>query len=516
MANKLEVTVKFLGANSGYVTGSATLVTIKRGDTVRNILVDYGEYQDDDYMNFDRVILGDSIDCVLLTHSHLDHCGALPLLFKCDDCDIIPFTGKIYASRETCNQAAHILWDSAKVHTLNASFSPEVIEKYKTMLSKLKRKAIREDAKPKEIATLDSEYSYFEEESGVVLYTIEDAEEAIRHFHPIDFKRGQEYVDITLYEGIVARFKPVPHINGSCMIELTATYEEQRYSMCFTGDIGRDNSILYNRSILSVNPDVSAIVLESLHGAQRETQTIGEARNELRSLLYFAKKHNKTVIIPTFALDRTAGLIKIFNEFMDSGFNFDVYIDSPMGIRELQEYIGSYKTGTSAWFNYSDGFPFSTIRMNVIDSYQSHMRLTKESGFHVVLTSSGMGFGGRVLDYFEHYVQDRDAIFIFPGYLVEGCPSRILHEAKSGKVVYLNSRMYIKRCRTFWIDGFSSHGYIDEKLALLSLYPNLRHIFLNHGDDESVEELSSFLIDHEGYDEDCVINPLYDDSFRLL
>ena len=80
---EVRISMSFLGANNGIVTGSGTLVKVTRGEDVRNILVDYGYFQgEDEDLNYDRTLQGDDIDCILLTHAHLDHCGAIPMLFK--------------------------------------------------------------------------------------------------------------------------------------------------------------------------------------------------------------------------------------------------------------------------------------------------------------------------------------------------------------------------------------------------------------------------------------------------
>jgi metallo-beta-lactamase family protein len=514
MGKSLEVSARFLGANAGVVTGSATLVTIKRGESVRSILIDYGLFQgDDDYQNYDRMISGDDVDCILLTHSHLDHCGGLPLLFKVWG-DNIPYTGRIFGSRETLNQATHILKNSAKLNETNGPVHGSELSKIKGRLNREKDKAVREAASPRDIANIDSNISSVEEEEAEVLYTLVDVDETIRHFFPIDFTFEDQYKDVQLYDGITARFIPTSHINGSCMIELTAEYNGERYTVVFTGDIGRDKSLLYRRIPVPVNPDASSIVLESLHGAESNPQDLSEAVYEFKRILYRAKKKNKTVIIPLFALDRTAGFIKILNKFMNDGFRFDCYIDSPLAMKELFEYIESYQTGSSAWFSYKE-FPFSTERMTIIGSYQEHNLAVKIDGFAVFLTSSGMGYGGRVVDYFEHHIQERNSVFIFPGYLVEGSPSRVLHETRQGEKFYIGNRPFKKQCETYWLSGFSSHGYIEEKLRLLRSYPNLTRIFLNHGDESSILSLHQELTESGKYSEDQVVVPLPDEEIVL-
>ena len=150
----LEVSLEFLGATDGIVTGSANLMTITRCGVTRKILVDYGWFQGvDEYLNDERQLVGDDIDCILLTHSHLDHCGGIPLLFKTDG-DMIPFSGYIYGSRETLRQAEHILRDSAKLNSRKLRGFKYGFEKAKASIVRDKEKAEREEAKSKDIAAL--------------------------------------------------------------------------------------------------------------------------------------------------------------------------------------------------------------------------------------------------------------------------------------------------------------------------------------------------------------------------
>ena len=511
---KLNVSIEFLGATNGVVTGSANLVTITRGDTVRKVLVDYGWFQgDDDYMNEDRVIDPDEVDCVLLTHAHLDHCGGIPLLFKPID-DNIPFTGKIYGSRETLDQATHILRDSAKVNENRLKGYKGCFEKAKHTLMKDRDKAEREDAKPKEIAAFESAVSSIEEEEQSIFYSIDDVDEAIRHFYPIDFTKGAGAIqEITLFEGIDAKFIPTSHINGSTMIELKAYYGNESYTIVFTGDIGNENTILYKKMRFPTNYNADCIVLESLHGVDKPVESLQESTMILKKILKQAARKQKSVIISAFSLDRSAGLIKILNDFMDQGLFLQCFIDSPLTEKELTCYINSYKDGTSAWFNYNQGFPFKTERFHTITTYQEHLLAAKYKGPNVFITSSCMGFGGRVLDYFEQHIQSEDSIFIFPGFLPQECPSKTLLEAEQGEIIELNGRRYKKHCKTIQLHGFSSHGYYPDKLKILDTYPNAGTIFLNHGDNDSLFALNDFLAEQL---EAEIIIPEYEDCYKLL
>ena len=460
--HKLQMILQFLGATEGIVTGSANLVTIKYENTCKKYLVDFGLFQGEhEYLNLDRCIECDNleVDDTIITHSHADHCAEVAALYS-SNIKGIRCKGKVYGSRDTLVQSTHIMVDSA---ILNAN-----------RYSKL--------AKDKSDDMVGSE----NESAKSSYYTVDDVEKAIRYFSPIDFYRGvSKPKEITLSEGISARFIPTSHINGSCMIELSAHFGNERKTVVFTGDIGKEETLLYRRMTFPENKLADAIVMESLHGIDEPEETSYESILKLKDIIKKASKKDRTVIIPTFALDRSAGLIKIFNDFMDRGMKIPVYLDSPLAIRELNAYINSYEDRNSAWFNYDMPNPFRLNRIKIIENPQDHFMLLKEPGFKVVICSSGMGFGGRVVDFFNKYIQDANAVFVFPGYLVEGCPSRSLVEANKGEIVEMNDFTFKKLCETHQLHGFSSHGYFEDKMKILRAYPNVKRIFLNHGDSQT-------------------------------
>ncbi len=222
------------------------------------------------------------------------------------------------------------------------------------------------------------------------------------------------------------------------------------------------------------------------------------------------------VIIPTFAMDRSAGILRVLNDFRDQGMKFDITFDTPLGQSMLFLYSNDYDE--SAWFKHTKGFPFRTKNVHMIGNYQEHLLALKNRGPGVFITSSGMGNGGRVTDYFKHHIQNDKAVFVFPGFLCENTPSRRLVEAEKGDIIEIAGERYKKRCETVWLHGFSSHGYIGEKIDLLDCYPNAKKVLLNHGEPESIsdtlENISEYNQMYE-HVERSVSVPSYDEVVRL-
>ena len=515
-SRNLEVYAHFLGANDGVVTGSATIVKIVRNGVTRNILVDYGLFQGEhEELNDNRYISGDDIDAVLLTHAHLDHCGGIPLLVQSRNGNI-PFTGKIYASPETIKQATMILVDTAKINERKKGDNSEKLRREENRLIRKKEKAIRENCKSQEIEALDSAISSIEDTANEVGYTMEEVEEVFSRFVPVKVTTNQND-EVSIFEGIDAKFEPMNHINGACKITLIAHLGDEKFEIVFTGDIGKRDSILYRNIPATPNYEVGAIVMESLHGDDYEIETVNESIAKLRSVIRDATRKQKVVIIPTFSMDRSAMILRVLNDFLDQGMHFKLVFDTPLGFRMLNSYIDDYNND-SAWFKYAKGFPFRLDRVSVILDYQSHMIASKASGPAVFITSSGMGNGGRVLDYFEHHIQDDKAVFVFPGFLCENTPARRLVEASKGELLEIQGNRYKKNCETVWLHGFSSHGYIRDKIDVMTQYPNASQVYLVHGDDVSIEgTFANIRAYNEAFEhvERNIVIPTYDEVVRL-
>ena len=498
-SQSLNIRLQFLGAASGIVTGSSTLVTITRGKTKTNVLVDcglfQGEHEDYNYELFTDPKL--KIDVVLITHTHYDHSAGLGLLAK-DRKGCPPFEGKIYASLEAVNEGCYILRDAAKINEQKLKGYRGQLEKVKQEIEKTQERAAKIPTKLRELRALEEAYTTVEEEEQKVLYTQDDADNAISHFEPIVFSVSDESKRVKIAEGIEANFIPSNHINGSAMIELRVTYGKEERVISFTGDIANKESFLYRKRRIKENNKVRDIVMEGLHGNEDRIESMSDSYKILMRIIRQCRKNGRTVIIPTFALDRSATILAMLNSMMPKIGKFKVFIDSPLTERELMCYINSYNTLNSAWFDYEKPYPFNLDNVEFVKEYGDHMELSRMNGFSVILTSSGMGNGGRVLDYFRNRVQHDSSVFVFPGYLVENCPSRILVETPRGSICELNGESFVKQCQTIQLFGLSSHGYMEEKFDILDAYPNVDTVYLNHGDRESIEAIRDQIIERYG------------------
>jgi metallo-beta-lactamase family protein len=285
--------VKFLGG-AGTVTGSKTLVE----SNGFRILIDCGQFQGIKplrELNWEPLpILPDTIDVVLLTHGHLDHCGWLPRLVNQG------FKGKIYCTSPTAAIAKLILFDSAKIQ--------------------------------EEEAELANKGKYSKHEIAEPLYTIEQVRQVLPLFRIIQTNQS-----IAIEAEIAATFTNAGHILGACSIAL----ELENKTLVFSGDLGRDNDVLLYPPTKPKKADY--VFLESTYGNRLHPDT--DAKFELETYINNAVAKGGTIIIPSFAVERAQTVMYLLWQLKEEGKipNIPYVIDTPMGISVLEIFENNRK-----------------------------------------------------------------------------------------------------------------------------------------------------------------------------
>ena len=283
--------IKFCGASTG-VTGSCHLLT--SGE--HKILLDCGQFQGgkaQDALNYEKFPFEPSeIECVVLSHAHIDHCGRLPLLTKRG------FEGKIYCTDATADLLSVMLKDSAYIH-----------EKETEWKNRKAERAGREQVEP--------------------LYTIEDAEKALSLVSPILY---DQQIEINSDMKIV--FNDAGHILGSAITELWVTEDDKESKIVFSGDLGMEGRPILRDPTYIKKADY--VIMETTYG-NRIHKELGTGVDKLIEIILNTTRRGGNVVIPSFAVGRTQELIYELNRFYDSNNEYRkeldkifVYIDSPM------------------------------------------------------------------------------------------------------------------------------------------------------------------------------------------
>lgn len=457
MTQTSKYSVKFLGA-SGTVTGSKYLLTLNE----KRILVDCGLFQglkplrELNWLDFHMDAA--DIDCVLLTHGHLDHCGYLPRLVKQG------FNGPIYSSFPTADITEIILRDSAKIQEEDADHA--------------------------------NEQGYSKHAPALPLYDLKDAEIAIGLLHPIDVDTS-----FKIDEHISFRFRHNAHIPGASFIELKVNDK----IIVFSGDIGRPSDPML---LAPENPSkADYLFIESTYG-DREHSDESTEDILLRIINDSLSKHGP-LFVSSFTVDRAQDFMYLIWKLKQAKKIPDlaVYLDSPMGV-DVSKLFLKYPDWLSI-----DANDFQKVFKNtkIVHSMAETKMLANNKKPHIVIAGSGMMNGGRILGYLEAQLGNPNATFVLPGYQAEGTRGRTLSEG--GRSIKLRGKYFNVNATIEHITTMSSHADQRELIDWASHIENEpEKVFIVHGEKTGSEALKAKL--EEVYHWKCEI-PQMNEEFDL-
>jgi metallo-beta-lactamase family protein len=480
----VTIDIQFLGA-AGCVTGSQFLVT--SGD--RRVLVDCGMFQGSpEEVERNRMPFAfdpTSLDALILTHAHLDHCGRTPALVKAG------FSGPIHATHATVDLAEIVLRDSAKLQV-------EFAERWN------RRQARRAE---KDAADVQSEAAAQETDDPSL-------PERLRHAKPegrtttreplyvesdvdatMGQMRGADYdAEVTITDGITAVLHDAGHILGSAIVELRVTDGDQRRTIVFSGDLGRDGSpILRDPTPLN---HADAVVVESTYG-NREHAPHDAAIDELVAAIAEVADDEGVLLVPAFAIGRTQEVIWVLDDLVRSGRipRIPLYLDSPMASRATTVYVDhpeTYDDETAALLRSGDS-PLSYPGQQFTDTVEESKSIRHAKRPIMVVASSGMLTGGRVMHHLKDFLPDPGCTLLFIGYQGEGTLGR--HIQNGGTSARIDGEEVPVRCRVRVISGFSAHadqheleawlGHLGRAGAAADGAP--KRVFVVHGDPDAAE-----------------------------
>ncbi|MCK5831913.1 MAG: MBL fold metallo-hydrolase [Methylococcales bacterium] len=434
--------LEFHGADQN-VTGSCHLL-VAAG---KKILIDCGLYQGGREMKeenaepfgFDPA----SIDYLLLTHAHLDHCGRIPLLVKKG------FTGEIITTSASCELARLVLLDSASLQESEA--------RYKN------KKASRRGNKKEEIEPL---------------YNTVDVLECFGFFG-----RSAKYnKPLAISDGIQATFIDAGHILGSASIVLEVEEKKQKRKIIFSGDLGYSNRAIIKDP--TQPPKVDFVVMETTYG-DRLHKTLEPTLEEFYQTINSTIGRGGNIIIPSFALERAQELLYYLREGIENGLlphYLPVFLDSPMAISAtqiFQRHPECFDKETCEVFK-SNTDPFKFPSVHFTRETSESMAINNISGGAVIIAGSGMCTGGRIKHHLRHNLWGRNNTIVFVGFAAYGTLARrIVDGAK--KVKIFGEDIPVK-ASILTIGGFSAHADQAELLAWHQQTGNPKTTFLVHGD----------------------------------
>jgi len=443
--------ITFNGAAKG-VTGSNHLVEI--GKT--KLLVDCGMFQGSSATkkrNYEELPYNPAeIDFMLLTHAHIDHSGRIPLLYKKG------YKGEILCTKPTAGLCEIMLPDSAHIQESEAEYK--------------NRKRKRSGG---ELLT--------------PLYTMDDAQRAVRHLKPVQYNNI-----IKLNDEVSVRFRDAGHILGSAAIEMWCKEDGKTIKTVFSGDLGKfDTPIIRDPFFIE---DTDYLVMESTYGNKlhKYKQNREKAMFDIiEETLY----KGGTVIIPSFAVGRTQEMIYGFNKQIDLKKRYQilkktpVYVDSPLAISATEVFKNNEEVfdAEAKEYIFAGNNPLDFENLIYTPTADESKLINMSNDPKIIISASGMCDAGRIKHHLKHNIWKKDCTVLFVGYQAHGTLGR--HLVDGAKTVKIFGDTIEVNARIEMIDGFSGHGDkedLDKYIEGFKSKP--QKVFLVHGEEEQIEGFS--------------------------
>jgi metallo-beta-lactamase family protein len=458
--------IQFLGA-AGVVTGSKHLIHVdNNASQPLQVLVDCGLFQGQKEWRErnwqDLPVPANSIDAVILTHAHLDHSGWIPRLVK------EGFHGPIYATPATIDLCSILLPDSGHLQEEDAAYYN------KTRTSK--------------------------HAPALPLYTMEEAQQCMTLFRPLNFDEAKQ-----LTSALSLRFVRAAHILGSAMAEITLASNAKFSKLLFTGDIGRvrDTQTASGKVVRSgptEGEDCDLLVMESTYGNRPHPHT--DPRPELAELIRKTIQRGGNVIVPSFAVERTQKFLFLLKELMETGQvpRVPVHADSPMAIKAVQiflKYTGEFSPETKALIE-KYGSPLKWPNFHFDVTQDDSKKINDSTSPSIIVSSSGMVTGGRVLHHLMQRLPDPKNLILFIGFQAPGTRGFTIKNG-APEVKIFGQHVPI-RAQVAALEQFSDHADTSELLEWLHTFKRApSETYLVHGEPPAAAQLRDAMVKSLGW-----------------
>jgi metallo-beta-lactamase family protein len=436
--------IKFCGA-AREVTGSCHLVTLDDGFT---ILLDCGLYQGNSpsMEKFNEEWLFDpaSIDCIVLSHAHIDHTGRIPKLVKDG------FVKTIYSTHATRGLSAIMLLDSAGIQERDAEFD--------------NRKATQKGSEAK----------------IEPFYTSEDVAKTMTLFASYSYDKW-----FSIHPDVEVLFTDAGHILGSASITLKITEGGKQKMLGFTADVGRPN-----RPILrdpQPMPEVDYLLCESTYGDRLHDEAPEEVDRFLKIIEETSKMPKGRVIIPAFSVGRTQEIVYMLDKLATEGRlpRIPVFVDSPLAVDATEVFLTHPECFDDDLNRYmqKDDNPFGFRYLKYIRQVEESKKLNDFDMPCIIISSSGMANAGRVKHHIFNNIDNPNCTILIVGYASPQTPAGQLRDG--AKNLHLFGEYKPVKARVEVMDSFSAHADYRELLEFIgNQQTRLKKLFLVHGDYE--------------------------------
>jgi metallo-beta-lactamase family protein len=436
--------ISFHGA-AHCVTGSKHLLELSNG---YKILLDCGMFQGNpkeaDALNRHFGFEPAEVDCVILSHAHIDHSGAIPRLVN------EGFTGTIYCTEATLDLTKILLLDSAHIHEADARY-----------VNKKRIKQGKEEIEP--------------------LYTTDDVYKCLPQF-----KAVKSNTDFKITDEVSLLYTDAGHIIGSAVVNLTITDKGKTKHLTFSGDVGR-----YNDAILKspeVFPQADIIILESTYGNSLHENVEMSENFLLEIIAETCLKKRGNLIIPSFSVGRTQEIVYALNrlDIMKKLPEVPFYVDSPLSVEATDVMKKHKECFNSDILEYmkQDPEPFDFANLHYITEREDSMKLNTQHTPCVIISASGMADAGRIKHHIKHNIGDERNTILLVGYCEPNSLGGKLMRGNT-EVTIFGEPFYVK-AEVKAMRSLSAHGDYDDLMQFLACqkHDKVEKLFLVHGEYE--------------------------------
>ena len=426
------------------VTGSKTLIDTPEA----RVLVDCGLFQGRKQLrqaNWNPFpVPVESIDAIVLTHAHIDHCGFLPRLWR------LGFRGPVYCTQGTRSLAGVVLPDCGYLQEEEANYANRM--------------------------------GYSKHDPAEPLFTALHATETLDLMRTVEFDVRREVIP-----GVEVTWRRAGHILGAASLHVSLP--EVGTDIVFSGDLGRPSHPL----LLPPAPigPTDVVVVESTYGDEEHHPV--DPRAELAGVVNDAAACGGVVVIPAFAVDRTEVVLWYLNELVDSGEVPDVpvIVDSPMASRALELYRSEVRQRSPEIRPELFGRElFSSIDLTETRSTDDSKALNERRGPMVIISASGMATGGRVVHHLARRLGDSRNSVALVGFQAPGTRGERLRSGAT--TLKMLGHYYPVRADVVSID-LSTHADRSELIDWVETAEGAGRVYVNHGEDEAAETLVAAL-----------------------
>lgn len=446
------MTIKFCGA-ARQVTGSSHLITLSDGF---KILLDCGLYQgnDKEMEDFNSSWKFDpkEINCVILSHAHIDHSGRLPKLIKDG------YKGPIYSTHATRSLCAIMLLDSAFIQERDAAYWNK------------KNKDEKKQREP--------------------LYNKDHVKQTMGRFISYGYGRTFE-----IYPGVKATYRDAGHILGSASVGLSIRDKNgDVIKVGFTGDIGRPNRpILRDPQIMD---PVDYLICESTYGDKEHEGAPKEIEKLLSIIHHTCVEKKGKLIIPAFSVGRTQEIVYIMDQLESAGRlpRIPVYVDSPLAVNATTIFGSHPECYDAELSSYilKDPNPFGFNNLSYIKEVAKSKHLNSSRKPCIIISASGMANAGRVKHHIFNNISNPRNTILIVGYCAPQTPGRKLRDGVE-RISLFGIKKKVK-AEVEVMDSFSAHGDRSEMHEFIRNHrKSIKKLFLVHGEIDRQESFREYL-----------------------